>query len=219
MSINKRYLAKYDIAYKDLKPIIRPIEFLPGSEYYHIEEWKVISSKYILGVIDNRYKISSIGRVYNIKTDRFIKPSYDCHGYLQINLKKQDGTKCNARIARLIMLHFQFIPNCQYYEVDHIDGIKEHNFLWNLEWVTPQENTYRAINNNLRPISCTVESGTILSNDQAIELYKKAISGNYQISNLAKEYNVDDLYIIRLVQGIIRPYIAKRYKYSSFHYE
>lgn len=96
--------------------------------------------------------------------------------------------------------------------------IKKNNCLWNLEWVTPQENTHRAILKGLRPLSCTTNTGILLTDEQAYELYAKGSSGKYSLSELAKEYNVKEQYVFDLVNGTIRPYIAQRFNYSSNHY-
>lgn len=77
--------------------------------------------------------------------------------------------------------------------------------------VTPQENIHRAIKNNLRPLSCTVDSGTLLTDDQANELYLKASLPRINYKELCEEYVVGKEYIDRLVKGEIRPYIANRY--------
>ena len=117
-----------------------------------------------------------------------------------------------------MMLHFCFVQNCQYYEIDHIDGNKDHNFIWNLQWVTPQENTYRAIINGQRPASVHSDTNDVLSDEQAIELYNRAymlydrpIYHPIEMDELAEEFGVTVEYIDGLVRGSIRPYIADRY--------
>lgn len=125
MGINKKHLAIYEEAYKDLPAIIRPIEFLPGSEYYHIEEWKMMTSKYIPGLCDNMYMISSHGRIYNMITNSFVNQCIGNHKYRTVHLKKQDGGYRGITVSRAVLLHFCFVPNCHYLEVDHIDGNKE----------------------------------------------------------------------------------------------
>lgn len=136
-----------------------------------------------------------------------MSPSINAKGYHQINLLSKDHKKIGCKIARLVLLHFRFIPNSYLYEVDHIDGNKNNNTVWNLEWVTPQENTHRAIINGLRPILCNDTQMTrILSDKEAQELYLKS-NQNIPYKILADEYNVSIEYIIGLNKGTIRPYI------------
>lgn len=101
--------------------------------------------------------------------------------------------------------------------MDHIDGNKLNNTIWNLEWVTPQENTHRAIINGLRPISCHAnEDSVLLTDDQAYDLYSEALYPRARgdldaIAMIAAKYSVTIKYVCDLVDGRIRPYIAGRY--------
>lgn len=100
------------------------------------------------------------------------------------------------------MLHFRFVQGCQYFEVDHLDGNKDNNTIWNLEWVTPQENVHRAILNRQRPLSCYKNNGILLTDEQAVELFNKS---NYtdDYTKLSKEYGVSIGYIDGLNKGKI----------------
>ena len=222
MGINKKYLEKYDELYKDLKTINPAIYFDPSSQYYHQEEWRYILQMYVSGVLPNMYMISNHGRVYTfIKSPSYpnggiMKPSHNHHVYQQLNLRSVDGKKIGCKIARLVLLHFRFVENCHYLEVDHLDGNKDNNCLWNLEWVSPQENTHRAINNCLRPLSPSVDNGTLLTDEQALELYEKIQLG-FKTDYLSQIYGVSEQYINNLDKGIVRPYIAKKYNYNHRH--
>lgn len=215
MGINKRYIQKYIEAYKDLPPIIRPISFLPDAPCYRQEEWREISDRYIPG-IRSGYYISTYGRIYStIKSPNhpnggFISCCKNEHGYYQTNLNSIDGKRICVKVSRLVMLCFRFIPGCEFMEVDHLDGDKSHNWIWNLEWVVPQENTHRAINNNQRTLSCSKQQGVLLSDIDARELFIRAINGEDK-SILSKIYNVSEMYIKRLLSGADRPYIRREY--------
>ncbi len=231
MAINTKYLDKYIEAYEGLKTVTNPFVFQQTSPYYYEEIWKYVDPKYVPGVILYRYMVSNYGRVVtwyfrNIKleTPKEIKHCLNEHGYHQVYLTstilKENGKheQICIKVARLMMLTFCFMEDCQYFEVDHCDGNKDNNTLWNLEWVTPQENIYRAINNELRPASISSSSNNILSDEQARKLYELAISGIPYI-NLSKDFGVSIDYIKGLVSGSIRPYISKKTNYKSFHYE
>lgn len=221
MALNTYLIEKYEKAYEGLKQITQPFTFIPTSPYYHQEEWRVIMPCYVPGILPDTYWISTHGRVYstlrspNHPNGGFISPSKNAHEYSQVNLNSTNGRIC-LKVARLVMLHFAFTPGCHLLEVDHLDGNKDNNCIWNLEWVYPQENTHRAIKNGLRSINCTKYEvikpiQILLTDEQARELFIKAISSVNTYENLVKEYGVNEDYIKGLVQGSIRPYIRKEY--------
>ena len=231
MAINPKYAQKYDEAYANI-PATQPAFIMPefDSIYGNEDEWWIdISPLYIPGVIPGAYSISNFGRIRaNFANTRhgpntILVATPNAKGYLQINLRSIYGTNICCKIARLVLLHFAFIPNCQYYEVDHIDGNKLNNTIWNLEWVTPQENTHRAIINGLRPISCNAnEDSVLLTDEEAYELFNNAIDYRYcenftAIEDLAHRYGVTTRYVCNLVDGKIRPYIASRYGIDHRH--
>lgn len=212
MSINRRFLDKYDEAYQDLIRVTAPIEFEPWSEHYHEEEWRDILPCYVPGVIPGAYKISTHGRVYtNIKSPAYPNGGIMAHsinqrGYHQINLMSTDGRKIGQKIARLIMLNFRFTPYCQYLEVDHIDGNKNHNFIWNLEWVDPKENTRRAILNGQRSAYFYYANCREISIEEAIEIYVEATTlGHNYFYKICNKHMVSPIFVKDLMEGTIYP--------------
>lgn len=144
-----------------------------------------------------------------------MKHSINKKGYHQINLISVDGKKIGIKITKLVKLHFDFIKGCELMEVDHIDGNKDNNCLWNLDWVTPQINTHRAIINNQRDLSCTVESGTLLTDEEARQLFMESLINN-NFEELSMKYNVSINYIRGLHSGAIRPYLKSEYLNNGY---
>ena len=96
-----------------------------------MEEWKIIEDY-------PNYSISNIGNIKNNKTGKFLKPSINLDGYLQLNLCN-DGKRKAYRFHRLLALTFlQKIEGKNI--VDHIDRNKLNNSLDNLRWVSISEN-------------------------------------------------------------------------------
>ena len=86
------------------------------------------------------YAISNFGRVYSLKTNKYLKQSINSAGYMRVWI----GDKM---IHRLVASHF--IPNPLHLPiVDHIDGDKSNNQLNNLRWVNISMNSHN-INNKL----------------------------------------------------------------------
>lgn len=221
MGINTKCIQKYEEAYKDLQATITPFEFLPSSPYYHMEEWREVLPMFVPGVLPNTYWVSNYGRIYtklrspNYPNGGIMVHSINQRGYHQINLKASNGGKICVKISRLVMLHFRFVPGCHLLEVDHLDGNKDNNTLWNFEWVSPSVNIHRAIKNNLRPISCHSDyydenKYTLLSDEDARELFYRNLNGD-SLEILTQKYKVSKEYISGLMRGSIRPYIYQEY--------
>ena len=85
-----------------------------------------------------RYEVSNLGKVRNIKSGRILKPYLDRGGYLRYQLYGYDKQK-HPLLHRIIAIAFIDNPEekpC----VNHIDENKTNNDLSNLEWCTVKEN-------------------------------------------------------------------------------
>ena len=110
------------------------------------------------------YQISSFGRIRSVDRyitdidgkERFYKgkilnQSANSSNYKKVRFCKDNEGK-NLYTHRLVAEHFILNPENKP-EVNHIDGNKWNNHYLNLEWVTDQENTQHAHDNNLADIS------------------------------------------------------------------
>lgn len=110
--------------------------------------------KQIKGLED--YLITLDGRVFSLKTMRFLKNITRPNGYVYVKI----GNK-TYMAHRLVAL--TYIPNPENKpQVNHIDGVKTNNKLFNLEWNTQSENIKHSFDIGLRKISDALrESGRI----------------------------------------------------------
>ena len=85
-----------------------------------------------------KYEVSNLGKVRNIKSGIMLKPWFTKDGYLRHCLYKHNKRK-NLLLHRIIATAFIDNPDekpC----VNHIDENKLNNDLSNLEWCTAREN-------------------------------------------------------------------------------
>ena len=217
MAINNNRKDDYAERYKDLPALpIRPIE--NTSTNIENEEWRLVISAYAIDVEDNRYKVSSFGRVFDMFTNTLVPQISDGRGYLCVILSAP-GRPNNIiiiKVHRLLMLHFKFRPDCYLLEIDHKNGKKIDNVIWNLEWVTVKENKRRSRFNG------TSKSHLhLLSDTEAYLLFVDIYNYNFgmskfsSIDEILNKYNVTDLYAEYIFTGKIMPHITYFF-YNNF---
>ena len=121
------------------------------------EIWKDIVNYETLYQVSNYGNIKSYHKNHIDKQPIILKPILSTSGYYKITLHKNNKSKTHY-IHRIVAE--AFIPNPHHLpQVNHIDGIKTHNNITNLEWVSEQDNTLHAINMGLRPTHPPVKKG------------------------------------------------------------
>lgn len=86
--------------------------------------------------------VSTMGRVKN-RSKMLIPPKTTCQGYLCFYIPY---IRKYISAHRLVMLTWQPRSDAEFLTVDHINHNKRDNSLYNLEWVTAEENLRRAAN-------------------------------------------------------------------------
>lgn len=146
-----------------------------------MEIWKDVEN------YTGKYQVSNLGNIRTLRYKKIIrlKRLYkDNKGYIIVNFYCNKKPKW-LRVHRLVAK--TFIPNSQNKRVvNHIDGIKYHNHVENLEWATDKENVAHAIKNKLSLIG-EINGNAIL---KEIDIRKiRAMSGiisNVKIASLFK---------------------------------
>lgn len=112
-----------------------------------IEEWKAIDGT------NGMYEVSNTGKIRSNNylghgIVRELKSHHDQKGYLRTRIFK-DNKRITIKLHRAVAI--AFIPNPDNKpEVNHKDGNKENNNVYNLEWNTPKENTLHAYSHGLK---------------------------------------------------------------------
>ena len=108
-----------------------------------IEEWRIVNIDD--GYFDNKYSVSSFGRIRNNDTGDLVTQGEIKGGYLRVNLYPRNKAKGGGK-KRLVhrIVAFAFLSDTYIdgitTDVNHIDGNKHNNNADNLEWVTNQQN-------------------------------------------------------------------------------
>lgn len=159
----------------------------------------------------NGYYITSNGRVYSEKYNRFMKPNTRKDGYVQVMIGKR---KCEY-IHRLVAHEF-CIKHFSECEVNHIDGNKSNNCASNLEWVTSKENKEHAEriglsnHNNKQRSAVSKASSRIMhgigkmikiSIDEASEICEAYSTGIFSMNEIASSLKVHRSTIFLIIKG------------------
>lgn len=120
------------------------------------------------------YAVTSCGKVWSYRKQKFLKPAITNTGYFRVRLYK-NGESEWAAVHRLVAMAYVLnIDNKP--QVNHKDEDKSHNWANNLEWATPSENTNygtrneRVAEKRKKPIYC-VELNRVF--DGAIDIEKE----------------------------------------------
>ena len=90
------------------------------------------------------YGITSCGKVWSYRRQKFLTPFYNTKGYLKVDLWKNGKVK-QFFVHRLVAE--AYIPNPDNLpQVDHIDNDKNHNYINNLQWLTNRDNCRKSKN-------------------------------------------------------------------------
>ena len=91
-----------------------------------------------------------------------------------------NGTLFEWYLHRLIMFIFCPVLGWENLVVNHLDGIRYHNWLWNLEWTNNAGNTEHALRTGLSKVGQDVSYATI-TNEQAEKIASLLSQGYYPI--------------------------------------
>ena len=155
--------------------MINILDFMPKSapfcEFYEPLVWHIPN-------IGTGYYLSPYGRLYYTLTNKYYpNETYsDKNKYITVYLRMTDCSLKEMYLHRLMMEVFCPIENSEKFEVNHKDGIRYHNYLWNLEWVTHEGNMKHAFETGLAKIGEDVPYSTI-TNEQAHLIAQKLSEG------------------------------------------
>lgn len=122
------------------------------------------------------YQVSNLGRVRNKKTDQ-IKKQIDRNGYLHVVLSLNNRS-ITKKVHRLVAE--TFLGKHDDLDVNHIDGCKKNNILYNLEFCTRRENVQHGYTTGLNPHERPVRIIETGETFKSVKDCAKAIDGDIQ---------------------------------------
>lgn len=156
--------------------------------------------------------VSDYGEVYNIVTKSIAKQFSNNGGYLMVYLPEKGKPQSIHR-----MVAETFIPNPNNYpQVNHIDGVKTHNWVSNLEWCNASMNAKHAFENGLVHHARGEAAGASkYKNEQIHEVCKLLSTGKYTCTKIAEMTGVGRKMVnsIRLRQNWT--HISKDYEFND----
>ncbi len=177
-------------------------------------DWKWV----YIGDERTNYQIHKNGTVTTVNFNNTNKPGNiriqtNQYGYCYI-LVHWKGESYRAAIHRLVASAFiPEIKNKPY--VNHIDGNKCNNDVYNLEWVTPKENTHHAIETGLIKVGdksvCTKYNEKIVR-----KICNEFVKNKLSPIEIARKYDVSYELVNRLKDHKSWHHITKEYDYDHY---
>lgn len=142
----------------DYLPILVP-------EKYKEEMWFPITTAFFPTIAPG-YMISTWGRIHNVYTGQLIPNEFysEKNDYIGTYLHTTEGPAIEWPLHRIMMYIFKNEEYSDELQVNHKDGKKYHNWIWNLEMATGSENLYHAHNTGLAGKGETSYQSTITDN-------------------------------------------------------
>lgn len=121
------------------------------------------------------------------------------HGYPTVLLTRDDGSRSSPFVHGLVAEAF-IGPKPNGQQVNHRDGVKTHNAVTNLEYVSPRENRVHAIVTGLAPVGERHHRAK-LTTEQVEEIRRRYRPERGARVALAREFRITSEYVSVIVHG------------------
>ena len=137
-----------------------------------------------------KYIVSDDGRIFSEISNKYLKPFKNPDGYCLVDIS-HNGKTHTRQLHRLVAL--TFIPNPLKLEtVNHKNGDKECNAVWNLEWMTRLDNVRHAWKTGLaKPRYGTDNPSNVYTEEQIHDVCKLLEVGELNNKLIAEKCNVN----------------------------
>lgn len=166
------------------------------------------------------YTISTYGRVYDYSNHKLVAPFkvISPNKYLNASLRLLNGSKRTFDIHRMMLITFKPIEMYKDLVCNHIDGIKCHNWIWNLEWTDTAGNTNHAIENGL--IRMGIDRANGVAPESLIRKICEMIQNGYStydiVNTITPSVSVDMYKLVNNIKnGHCHSNISKEYDFTN----
>lgn len=177
----------------------------------------------LLNGIPSQYIISSYGYVITTRYHRTEKITrlvpYECTGgYVKVRLSDPGDPKQTHAFTVHRLVAEYFIPNIRHKpEVNHIDGNKKNNAIWNLEWVDRSENMEHAFRTGLAVAKQGDENqNTKFSDAQIKEVCELLESVKYTVADIVRMTGVNKSVVMSVLYKKARCSVSDAYDFTEF---
>jgi len=146
-----------------------------------------------------RYRVSRDGVVFGPK-GRPLSPSTTTKGYLEVVLYDDAGKRHTMKVHRLVAMAFVARESGQDF-VNHLDGVKTHNSVGNLEWCTASHNVAHAYKTGLITPARGERHGSAKLTAAQVRLIRR-VGSRVGSRVLAKRCGVSAAAILKVRNGI-----------------
>lgn len=186
-----------------------------GIEILEPENWAPVTELIVPNIVPI-YTISTYGRIYNARTNTYLPQNifYRKNKYITVSLALNDGSHVFKQIHRLELEVFNPIDSSNNYDANHKDGVKYHNWIWNLEWATHKENMNHAWDNNLFKFGS--ERANTVYDEQLIHTICQMIANGLSYKQVEKSlgFECEKLYH-NIKNGHCWTHISQHYDFSN----
>ena len=160
------------------------------------ERWKTV----YIGSKETNYEVSNYGNVKSLKNNIILSPGTNKKGYLTVVIyinAKPITQRVHSLVARAFIDNPKDLP-----QINHKDGNKTNNNVWNLEWITNKDNVLHGINMGLIPIPGKgINSPACKNTEEAVHNVCRMLEKGAQQSYIAKTLGVTRAFIIGIKYG------------------
>lgn len=167
------------------------------------EEWRDIPEWEEIYQISNRGRCKRIANGFDGRhlPERILKPIMTGWNRQYIAYCLRWGrTTTRIYAHRAVLIAFTGSPPDENYQVNHKNGDKQHNWIDNLEWVTPQENQEHRYTTLGQSQNGEQNLNNVLTNKEVKQIRNLYALGNYSQATLAKMFAVSRVNISLIVR-------------------